>query len=76
MGVIYVVPLPRRFNLRWMVIGGCAVLAFAVLVMLVVAVGCGGHTSTDPGSATPTRSVVAGVCEPFCSAASQAPPVG
>ncbi|MGW4244593.1 hypothetical protein [Nocardia sp. NPDC004722] len=67
-GIAFFFSIPRRVHAGWFVIAFGAVIAFAIVVMLVVATSCGDHTVTDPGSATTTPPLMAGQCAPFCSA--------
>ncbi|MEV6774269.1 hypothetical protein AB0N05_37100 [Nocardia sp. NPDC051030] len=50
-----------------------AVLVFALLVMLVVVTSCGEHIATDPGPPSPSGTLVAGDCAPFCGTPTERP---
>ncbi|WP_067815662.1 hypothetical protein [Nocardia inohanensis] len=63
--VIFVLPF-RRVSAAWFFGLFAAVLGFGVLVLLVVATGCGGGSTADLEQRGVSQTRVAGECYPFC----------
>ncbi|WP_330184573.1 hypothetical protein OHB26_13830 [Nocardia sp. NBC_01503] len=69
---VLLVPMPR-FHAGWFAGTFIAVIGFAVIVMLVVAGGCGRTVSTEPGPVDASQTVIAGNCSPFCGTSTSVP---